>query len=53
MQVTLFSHVFTDTSPVTVLREIIHFTYVINASSESWINNIYIDVWFVMIGQYL
>ncbi len=25
----------------------------INASSESWINNIYIDVWFVMIGQYL
>ncbi len=23
------------------------------ASSESWINNISIDVWFVMIGQYL
>ncbi len=22
-------------------------------SSESWINNISIDVWFVMIGQYL
>ncbi len=25
----------------------------INASSESWINNLSIDVWFVMIGQYL
>ncbi len=25
----------------------------IYASSESWINNIYIEVWFVMIGQYL
>ncbi len=25
----------------------------IYASSESWINNISIDVWFVMIGQYL
>ncbi len=25
----------------------------ISASSESWINNISIDVWFVMIGQYL
>ncbi len=23
------------------------------ASSESWINNLYIDVWFVMIEQYL
>ncbi len=23
------------------------------ASSESWINNLSIDVWFVMIGQYL
>ncbi len=22
-------------------------------SAESWINNLYIDVWFVMIGQYL
>ncbi len=25
----------------------------IYASSESWINNLSIDVWFVMIGQYL
>ncbi len=25
----------------------------IYTSSESWINNISIDVWFVMIGQYL
>ncbi len=25
----------------------------IYASSESWINNISIDAWFVMIGQYL
>ncbi len=25
----------------------------IHASSESWINNLFIDVWFVMIGQYL
>ncbi len=25
----------------------------INASCESWINNLSIDVWFVMIGQYL
>ncbi len=25
----------------------------IYASSESWINKIFIDVWFVMIGQYL
>ncbi len=25
----------------------------IYASSESWVNNISIDVWFVMIGQYL
>ncbi len=23
------------------------------ASPESWMNNLYIDVWFVMIGQYL
>ncbi len=28
-------------------------TIEIYASSESWINNISIDVWFVMIGQYL
>ncbi len=26
---------------------------VVNSSSESWINNLSIDVWFVMIGQYL
>ncbi len=25
----------------------------IYTSSESWINNLFIDVWFVMIGQYL
>ncbi len=25
----------------------------IHTSSESWINNLSIDVWFVMIGQYL
>ncbi len=25
----------------------------IYTSSESWINNLSIDVWFVMIGQYL
>ncbi len=25
----------------------------IYTSSESWINNIFIDVWFVMIGWYL
>ncbi len=25
----------------------------ISTSPESWINNISIDVWFVMIGQYL
>ncbi len=24
-----------------------------HASSESWINNLSIDVWFVLIGQYL
>ncbi len=25
----------------------------INTSSERWINNLSIDLWFVMIGQYL
>ncbi len=25
----------------------------ISTSPESWINNLYIDVWFVMIEQYL
>ncbi len=29
------------------------FSFAIYTSSESWINNISIDVWFVMIGQYL
>ncbi len=28
-------------------------TIKINASSESWIHKLSIDVWFVMIGQYL
>ncbi len=30
-----------------------YFEIKIYASSESWINNLSIDVWFVMIGQYL
>ncbi len=29
------------------------FEFEIYTSSESWINNLSIDVWFVMIGQYL
>ncbi len=42
---------------VTLEHKISHkgqfFEIEINTSSESWINNISIDVWFVRIGQYL